>query len=157
LPYRTATLFRFGFLTGLRRSGMLRIEAKDIDRAAGVIHTWSKGRAGGRYTPVVITAGVAKLLDEIGVPDVGRLFAITPMQIRRDVVKARAATGLADITLRRTRHSFAQDLEDAGEGDSITAALHHSDPKLRRRYSKVRMEKLRGALERAQSRSSRRD
>lgn len=154
LPRRTALLFRFGLATGLRRGGMLRIEAQHIDRENGIIHTWSKGRAGGKHTPIIITDAVALLLDEIGVPDVGRLFAVTQQQVRLDIEKAQRATGL-DVTLRRTRHSFAQDLEDAGEGDAITAALHHSDPKLRRRYSKVRMAKLKEALERAQRKLAR--
>ena len=150
LPLRTRRLFLFGLLTGLRRGGMLAIDAAQVDRKAGVIHTRSKGRAGGKLTPVPITPRLEALLDEMGVPEVGRLFALTPGMIRRDVAKARAATGLHHVQIRRTRHSFAQDLEDAGFGDAISDALHHSDPRLRRRYSRARIERLADVLRKVQ-------
>lgn len=151
LPERTARLFRLMLLTGLRRGAALRLTAEDVDREARVIRTWSKGKAGGRFTPVPVTPAVAELLAAL--PQQGRLFpGLTNTMIRRDVDKARAATGLAGMVLGRARHSFAQDLEDAGLGDVITAALHHSDPRLRRRYAQVRLDQVRAAVETAQQR-----
>ena len=69
--------------------------------------------------------------------------------IRKDVERATAATGYK-VTLHQGRHSFAQDLEDAGKGDLITHALHHSDPKLRLRYSHARTDRVRAGIERMQ-------
>lgn len=148
LPERSRRVFALAFLTGLRRRGILRIEAKDIDRASGLIHTWSKGRAGGKHTPVPLTTAIEALLATMGpLPEVGRLFPVSERQLRTDIERARAATGLVHIQLRRTRHSFAQDVEDAGYGDIIQALLHHSDPRVRERYRKVREAKKRDVLE----------
>ena len=78
---------------------------------------------------------------------IGRLFPITKQLLRQDWEAARAAIGRPDLRLHDLRHTFAQRLEDAGAGDMISDALHHSDPKLRRRYSHVRLERLRERLD----------
>jgi integrase len=55
--------------------------------------------------------------------------------------------GRPDLLLKDLRHTFAQSLEDAGAGDMITDALHHSDPRLRRRYAKAKIERMRERLD----------
>jgi integrase len=72
---------------------------------------------------------------------------VSQQLLRQDWEAARAAIGRPDLRLHDLRHTFAQRLEDAGAGDLITDALHHSDPRLRRRYSHVRLERLRERLD----------
>jgi integrase len=55
--------------------------------------------------------------------------------------------GRPDLLFKDLRHSFAQALENAGAGDMITDALHHSDPRLRRRYAKAKIDRMRERLD----------
>ena len=66
---------------------------------------------------------------------------------RNDWEDARAKIGAPHIRLHDLRHTFAQRLEDAGAGDLITDLLHHTDPRLRRRYAEARMDRLRQTLD----------
>jgi integrase len=134
-------------ISGLRRGALLRLEVKDIDWNEGIIRAVSKGRAGGKLTPVPITRLWRWVLRRNGQVEVGRLFGVSKQLLRQDWEEARAKIGRPDLLFRDLRHSFAQALEDAGAGDVITDALHHSDPRLRRRYAKVRIERVRHQLE----------
>jgi integrase len=134
-------------ISGLRRGALLRLEVKDIDWNEGIIRAVSKGRAGGKRTPVPITRLWRWVLRRNGRVEVGRLFGVSKQLLRQDWEEARAKIGRPDLLFRDLRHSFAQALEDAGAGDVITDALHHSDPRLRRRYAKVRIERVRHQLE----------
>lgn len=145
---RSRGLVRMAFATGLRRGALLRLTVADLDLERGVIRAISKGRAGGREVIVPITREVRAILRLIGVPQVGRLFPVTDAQLRRDLRAAAAVTGLP-AGIHQARHTFAQDLEDAGLGDAITAALHHSTPRMRERYAKARVDRTRQAIEAA--------
>ncbi|HWL72114.1 MAG TPA: site-specific integrase [Geminicoccus sp.] len=147
LPPRSRPLVELAFATGLRRGALLRLTAADLDFERGVILAVSKGRAGGRPTPVPMTPRIAAMLGRLDLPEVGRVFQVSPQELRDDIEAARVKVGRPDFRLHDTRHTFAQDLEDAGLGDVISAALHHSDPKLRRRYAHVRQERVRAAME----------
>jgi integrase len=118
-----------------------------VDHVRGIINAISKGRAGGKLTPVPITRAWRWVLHRNGQRDVGRLFAVSKQLLRQDWEEARLAIGRPDLLFKDLRHSFAQALEDAGVGDVITDALHHSDPRLRRRYAKVKIERLRQRLD----------
>lgn len=148
LPPRTRWPMMLIAATGLRRSAVLRLTRADIDWHRGVIRAVSKGE---RQTIVPLTEAVLAVLQAVGrLPDCGRLFAVRPHEWRRDVAAARANTGLATAGAHPLRHSFAQDLEDAGYGDMITDALHHSTPNLRRRYAKARVERMATVLDKVQ-------
>jgi integrase len=137
-------------LTGLRLGGAMTVTRASIDLVRSVIHATSKGRAGGKPTTVPITPPVAELLASIQPwPDLGCIFRVTSRQLREDRERARAAVGLPDFRTHDLRHAFAQMLEDAGEGQAISDALHHSNPHLRRRYAAARLEVTRQAIERA--------
>ena len=94
-----------------------------------------------------ITRHVSWVLHRNGPRDVGRLFAVTKQLLRQDWREAREAIGRPGLLFKDLRHSFAQHLEDAGEGDLITDALQDADPRLRRRYAKVQIERLRQRLD----------
>jgi integrase len=134
-------------ISGLRRGALLRLDVKDVDHAQEIIKAISKGRAGGKLTPVPITRPWRWVLRRNGHRDVGRLFAVSKQLLRQDWEEARAAIGRPDLLFKDLRHSFAQALEDAGVGDVITDALHHSDPRLRRRYAKARIDRIRQTLD----------
>ena len=155
LPPRSRHAFAFALATGLRRGPILRLTMAQFDWQSREIATKSKGRAGGKATAVPITAGVLDVLCAIGcLPRVGRLFPIDGDTLRRDLDRARALTGLAHVRFHDARHTFAQRLDDAGLGDVISDALHHSDPRLRRRYSKARIDRVRAAIDLAARRAS---
>jgi integrase len=150
LPERSRAISRFMALTGLRLGGARAVTRASIDLANRAIHTISKGRAGGKPTTIPITLPVAELLASLQPwPDLGCIFRVTTKQLRNDRERARVQVGLPDLRSHDMRHAFAQMLEDAGEGDAITAALHHADPRLRRRYAAARLEVTRRAIERA--------
>lgn len=151
LPERTRYLFLLAFHTGLRRGALLYLTAEKYNWAEGIIHTYSKGKGPqGKYTPIPITDAVCAVMQAYGrMPESGPLFPVTLTMIRKDVERATKATGYK-VTLHQGRHSFAQDLEDAGHGEAITGALHHSDPKLKLRYSRQRIDRLREVLEQVQ-------
>jgi len=117
-----------------------------------VIRTVGKGRAGGKENVVPITEEAASILAELTMPDVGRLFPLTRFQVTKDRLRAREAAGVKGFRFHDLRHSFAQDLEDAGLGHFVTDALHHSSPTLRRRYAHARQDVLRAAIEEAKRR-----
>lgn len=151
LPERSRVLVEFLLATGLRRGAVLKLTRADVDMKAGVIRAISKGRAGGKVTPVPITTTVRSILRRLDMPEVGSLFGITKQQLRKDWERARVASGIPGARLHDCRHTFAQRLEDAGLGDAIQAALHHSDPRLRLRYAHARPEMVRAAVEKATS------
>ncbi len=148
-PDRSKAVAELSLATGLRLSAVLRIEQRDIDRERGLIRSVTKGRAGGKEVAVPITDEVARILAGLTLPDVGRLFPLSKFQVTRDRVDAREAAGLASFRFHDWRHSFAQDLEDAGLGHFITDALHHSSPTLRKRYAHARQDVIREAIETA--------
>ena len=134
-------------VTGLRRGALLRLQTTDIDWDGSVVRAVSKGRAGGKLTPVPITRAVAWTLRRNGKRGIGQLFGVSKQLLRQDWEEARSAIGRPALLLKDLRHTFAQALEDGGAGDLITDALHHSDPRLRRRYSKARIDRLRQTLD----------
>lgn len=144
---RSRPLVMMAYVTGLRRGALLRLQTTDVDLAGGVVRAVSKGRAGGKLTPVPITRRVRWVLRRNGAREVGRLFEVTKQEIRSDWAAARAELGRPDLVLKDLRHSFAQRLEDAGAGDLISDALHHSDPRLRRRYAKAKIDRMRERLD----------
>ena len=146
LSSRSRPLVMLALVTGLRRGALLQLTVADVDTSTGILRAVSKGRAGGKLTPVPITRRVRWCLRQR--PDIGRLFPVSKQLLRQDWEAARAAIGRPDLQFMWLRHTFAQRLEDAGAGDLITDALHHSDPRLRRRYSHVRLERLRERLDR---------
>lgn len=149
LPDRTRLPMLLIAMTGLRRSAVLRLTRGDLDWQRGIIRAVSKGQ---KETLVPITRAVNAVFTAIGrLPDCGLLFTVKPHQWRADVAAARAATGVAHAGAHPLRHSFAQDLEDAGYGDLITDALHHSSPTLRRRYAKARLSRTASILDQVQS------
>ena len=151
LPERSRWPSLMALHTGLRKTAVLTLERRHLDFARGVIHARTKGRAGGKDVTVPMTEAVLGLLMAIGrLPEVGRIFPVHDRVLRADRERARQAIGRPDLRTHDLRHSFAQDLEDAGLGDFITDALHHSTPALRRRYAKARTNKLREAIERSQ-------
>lgn len=150
LPERSRALHLMAFATGLRRGALLRLTRADLDWERGVIHAVSKGRAGGKPTPFPMTQQVLAVFQIMGrLPDVGCLFKLTIHELRSDRERARKAIGLPALRFHDARHSFAQDLEDAGHGDLITDVLHHSTPTLRRRYAQARVDRMRTALDSA--------
>lgn len=148
-PARSRSVCHLCFATGLRLGAVLRLERRDIDLARSVIRTVGKGRAGGKENLVPITAEVADILAGMTLPEVGRLFPMSRFDVTRDRLAARKAADLPNFRLHDARHSFAQDLEDAGLGHFITDALHHSSPTLRRRYAHARQDVIREAIETA--------
>lgn len=147
LPARSIPITLWSLFTGLRRSALLRLTRPDLDFERGIIHATSKGRAGGKPTPVAMSQPILAVMTMYPVPAVGRVFAVTKQQLRDDREKARAAVGMTDFRFHDLRHTFAQALEDAGYGDAITAALHHSSPALRSRYSRARLRRTEAAID----------
>jgi integrase len=150
-PERSRLLATMAAVTGLRRSAVLRLEAADLDWQRGLVHTISKGRAGGRAVVVPMTEGVLAVLMAYGSLPEGRLWPLTQGQLQQDIRRASTAAGMHG-RFHSLRHSFAQRLEDAGEGDAVTDALHHSDPKLRRRYARASLDRVGQAIARANRR-----
>lgn len=151
-PARSRDVARLAFATGLRLSAVLGLRAQDIDQGRNLIRAVGKGRAGGKENLVPITVEVRTILDGLTVPDVGRLFTMSRFDVARDRLAARKEAGLPNFRLHDARHSFAQDLEDAGLGHFITDALHHSSSTLRRRYAHARQDVIREAIEEAKRR-----
>lgn len=149
LPTRSHRITLWGLFTGLRLGALLKLRREDFDFEAGIIHAVSKGRAGGKPTPIPMTQPVLALLTLGPLPEVGRIFAVTRQMVRKDRETARTEAGLPDFRFHDLRHTFAQTLEDAGLGDAITAALHHSDPRLRNRYSRARIRRTATAVDEA--------
>lgn len=150
LPPRSRWVHLMSLATGLRRGALLKLTMAELDWKRGVIRATSKGRAGGKPTPVPMTEAVLAVFQGMGrLPEVGAIFPVTIHELRKDRERARRATGLVDLRFHDMRHSFAQDLEDAGAGDLIPDALHHSGPGLRRRYAQARIDRLRAALDTA--------
>ncbi len=148
LPDRTRLPLLLMAVTGLRRGAVLALTRADLDWQRGVIRARSKGD---RQTLVPITRAVLAVFTAIGrLPDCGRLFTVTAAMWARDIKAARTTTGLARAGAHPMRHSFAQDLEDAGFGDLVTAALHHSTPGLRQRYAKARLARTAAILDQIQ-------
>jgi integrase len=152
-PHRSRPVADLALATGLRLGAILRLERRDIDLARGIIRAIGKGRAGGKENIVPITSAVASILAGMELPDVGRIFPCTARQVRDDREVARKAAGLPGFRFHDFRHSFAQDLEDAGLGHFITDVLHHVSPALRRRYAHARQDVLREAIETARRHS----
>lgn len=153
LPPRSLWPTLWALNTGLRRGGLLSIHRQHLDWQAGVVHAVSKGRAGGRPTPIDMSAPVLAILQAMGrLPDIGPIFAVTGDQLRKDRERARVAAGLPDLRFHDLRHLFAQRLEDAGLGWRITDALHHADPRLRARYARARIRDVGRAVEEAERR-----
>ena len=94
----------------------------DVDHRAGILRAIPKGRAGVSLPLCPITRHVSWVLHRNGPRDVGRLFAVTKQLLRQDWREAREAIGRPGLLFKDLRHSFAQHLEDAGEGDLITDA-----------------------------------
>lgn len=148
LPPRSRWPSLWSFNCGLRRGGILRITKADIDFKERIVHTISKGRAGGKPTPVPLTDALLAVLTAMGpLPEVGAIFPVTIHELRKDRQRARKAAGLPSLRFIDHRHDFAQGLEDRGLGELITDALHHSDPKLKRRYSRVKLHKMRARMD----------
>lgn len=143
-------------ISGLRRGALLRLEVQDVDWHAEIVRAVSKGRAGGKLTPVPLTRAWRWVLRRNGPRDVGKMFAVSKQLLRQDWQEARAAIGRPDLLFKDLRHSFAQALEDADAGDMITDALHHSDPRLRRRYAKAKIDRMRERLDRISARAAQR-
>lgn len=153
LPPRSRWPVLMAALTGLRKSAVLRIERHHLDWDKGTITVRTKGRAGGRILKVPMTQGVLAVFQAMGaLPDVGRIFPVSLSTLRRDTDAARRQLGRSFRPFHDLRHSFAQDLEDAGLGDTVTDALHHSTPTLRRRYAKARLSRTAAAIDAAQRR-----
>jgi integrase len=148
-PERSHRVALLALATGLRLSAILRLERRDIDLDRQLIRTVGKGRAGGKENLVPITAEVAEILAGLELPDVGRIFPLNHSQVRKDRERARKLADLPNFRFHDLRHEFAQTLEDAGFGDTITAALHHSSPALRRRYAHARLDRTREDIETA--------
>jgi integrase len=105
LPERSRAISRFMSLTGLRLGGTMTVTRASIDLANRVIHTVSKGKAGGKPTTVPITPPVAELLASIQPwPDVGCIFRVTPRQLRQDRETARIKAGIPDFRTHDIRH-----------------------------------------------------
>lgn len=147
-PERSRWLVAMAAATGLRRGALLGLTREQLDFASGVIRAVGKGRAGGKENLHPMHEGVLAVLTAYGrLPDVGRLWPLTSGQLSQDLRLARIALGRRDVGLHSLRHSFAQDLEDAGHGDVITTSLNHSDRKLRDRYSHTRKTREKSAIE----------
>jgi len=146
-PERSRWLAAMAAVTGLRRGALLAMTREQLDFAAGVIRAVGKGR---KENARPMHDGILAVLAAYGrLPDVGRLWPLTTNQLSVDLEVARQAIGRPDVGLHSLRHSFAQDLEDAGYGDMITAELDHSDPRLRLRYSHTRLRRRKSAVEAA--------
>lgn len=153
-PPRSRHMALLALHTGLRRGAIASLERKSFDFSKGVISVRTKGRAGGKLVTVPITQAVLAVLSEVGrIPDEGPIWPLTVTQVSVDIRKAREAAGLPGFRgLHDLRHSFAQDLEDAGAGEIISDALHHTSPALKRRYAKARTDRMRQVIEGAQRR-----
>jgi len=150
-PERSRLLATMAAVTGLRRSAVLRLTTADLDWQRGVIRTLTKGRAGGKAVTVPMTEGAIAVLAAYGRLPEGRLWPLTQGQLSLDIRLARKAAGTG-ARMHDLRHSFAQRLEDAGEGDAISDALHHSAPGLRRRYARASTGRVRKVIEKANGR-----
>lgn len=128
----------------------MALDWSDVDLERGIIRARSKGLAReGKATPAVIGAALAALLAPIR-QDVGPVIAWQGRPVgslKTAWNRCRTRAGLPHARLHDLRHSFAQDLEDAGHGDAIQDLLHHSTPALRRRYAKARVDRLRAVLD----------
>lgn len=69
-------------LTGLRLGPILQLSWEDIDFEREIINAKSKGRGGGKFTPVGITPQLRELLEEIGPRDIGPVTAFKGGRIR---------------------------------------------------------------------------
>lgn len=150
LPPRSRWPSLMAFHTGLRRGGVLRITRADLDYENLVIHTISKGRAGGKPTPVPMTQGVLAVLMAMGrLPEVGQIFTVTIHELRKDRqrTRKRAEVGLTRLRFHDHRHDFAQGLADRGLAGAIPDALHHSDPRVSRIYGKTGTAALRKLID----------
>jgi integrase len=149
-PARSQALATLAMVTGVRAGPLLRLEVEQLDWRRGIIRLVSKGRGLGKPTPIPITEPVLGVFAAIGrLPEVGRVFHVSKDQLRKDRERARLLAGLPAFRLHDARHSFAQDLEDAGLGDVIPDALHHASPALRRRYAQASLERTAAAIEQA--------
>ena len=109
-------------ISGLRRGALMRLETKDIDWTRAIIRAISKGRAGGKLTPVPITRlwrwvlGAMARSRSAGC-SVSRRKPCGRTGRKRD---GRIEQAGPPVGRKLSRHSFAQALGDAGAGN-----VHH--------------------------------
>ena len=148
-PSRSVSVAGLALSTGLRLSAALRLERRDLDFSRGIIHTVTKGRGGGKPVVAPMSAQARAVLEGMTLPEVGRIFQVTERQVRADREVARKAAGLPGFRFHDFRHTFCQILEDAGFGDAIPDAVHHSSYAMRRRYAHARVDKTRAIIDEA--------
>ncbi len=137
-------------MTGLRLAPILQLSWEDVDFERGVISAKSKGRGGGRFTPVGITPELKALLEEIGPRDIGPIITFNGRRlksIKRAWTNARKRAGLDDVRFHDLRHTFAQMLmDDSGNLSLVTDALHHTNSKTTKRYAHRRLRQVTDAV-----------
>lgn len=145
-------------LTGLRLGAILKLSWEDIDWQRGIINAKSKGRAGGRPTPVGITPAVEELLDQIGRRDIGPIIAFKGKRLKsmkRAWTRAREKAGLTHVRFHDLRHTFAQMLMDhSGNLSLVSDALHHTNMKITQRYAHRRVRQIADAVALMQTRKN---
>lgn len=143
-------------LTGLRLAPILQMSWEDVDFDRGVISAKSKGRGGGKFTPVGITPELQSLLEEIGPRDIGPIITYDGRRLRsikRAWRNARKRAGLDHVRFHDLRHTFAQELmDDSGNLSLVTDALHHTNSKTTKRYAHRRLQQVTTALTAMQKR-----
>lgn len=143
-------------VSGARIGTVLAMRRADMDWHKGVVRAVTKGRAGGKAVEIPMTEAVLAVIQALGpLPAEGPIFPVRYKTLWTEARLALARIGMEGVQPSHVfRHSFAQDLEDAGEGHHITAALHHSTPALRRRYARSSPGAVAGAIARARTRKA---
>jgi len=131
-------------LTGLRRSEIVRLEARDVRLDIGIIHV-RKGK-GHRERWVPISPMLALFLREADLPRVGRIFTRYqhPDTYTHEVKGFLVKAGFKDFRLHDLRHTFASlaALRGASQKD-IKELLGHSDIRTSDRYTHLVQDRLR--------------
>lgn len=120
--------------TGLRRGEIMKLDWKDINFKANIIHIHLAKSGKSRELPMCQDA--RNLFLSLGPKPEGKIFFLTEAMIKRDFKQALLKANLPHIPFHSTRHTFASQFRiNNGNLNDLQSMLGHSTIALTMRYA----------------------